>query len=133
MMLQPTAVIHIKDLKVRAVIGTLEHERVSPQDLVANIHLEYDASLAAQTDALGHAVDYAAIHDKLLERVATTRFLLLERLAAFMLELIMEDRRIISARVTLEKPAALSGAGAVIVSMSAGDGDRKSPGSLRCC
>ena len=126
-------IIHIKALKVRAIIGTAADERQAPQDLLLDLFFEYDASLAAQSDALGHAVDYAAIHAKVVERVTTTKFFLLERLAAFILDIIMEDPKIISAQITLEKFGVLPGAASVLVQMSA---DRSEPGSgssLRCC
>ena len=126
-------IIHIKALKVRAIIGTAADERQAPQDLLLDLFFEYDASLAAQSDALGHAVDYAAIHAKVVERVAVTKFFLLERLAGFILEIIMEDPRIISAQVTLEKSGVLPGGVSVLVKMSV---DRPGPDagpSLRCC
>ena len=127
------AVIHIKALKVRAIIGTAADERQAPQDLLLDLFFEYDASLVAQSDALGHAVDYAAIHAKVVERVAATKFFLLERLAAFILDIVMEDPRIISAQVTLEKFGVLPGGVSVLVKMSV---DRPGPDagpSLRCC
>ena len=126
-------IIHIKALKVRAIIGTAADGRQAPQDLLLDLFFEYDASLAAQSDALGHAVDYAAIHAKVVERVAVTKFFLLERLAGFILEIIMEDPRIISAQVTLEKSGVLPGGVSVLVKMSV---DRPGPDagpSLRCC
>jgi FolB domain-containing protein len=130
---QPNAVIHIKDLKIRCVIGTQPREREMPQDLLLNISFEYDAALAAQSDALGHAVDYAAIHARIVERVPTTKFFLLERLAAFILDIIMEDGKIISADITLEKFGVLPGATSVAVKMSARRSDQKTLSTTRCC
>ncbi|MBF0569618.1 MAG: dihydroneopterin aldolase, partial [Candidatus Omnitrophica bacterium] len=85
--------IQINDLKLKVIVGTLPHEREVLQEILANISFEYDASLAAETDALGHAVDYAAIYGKIFQKVAGTKFFLLERLAAFILGLIMEETR----------------------------------------
>ena len=133
MKIQPNAVIHIKDLKVRAVIGTRAQEREAPQDLLAHISFTYDAALAAQSDALGHAVDYAAVHANIVERARVTKFFLLERLAAFILDIIMEDSKVISAGVTLEKFGALPGAASVAVKMSAERVDGKSISTTRCC
>jgi len=130
---QPNVVIHIKDLKIRALIGTGAHEREAPQDLLANISFTYNAALAAQSDALGHAVDYAAIHAKILARVPATKFLLLESLAAFILDLIMEDNKIISAGVILEKFGVLPGAASVLVKMSAERPDARTVATTRCC
>jgi D-erythro-7,8-dihydroneopterin triphosphate epimerase len=133
MKLQPNAAIHIKDLKIRAIIGTREDERTGLQDLLLNISFTYDAALAAQSDALGHAVDYTAIHAKIVERVAATKFFLLERLAAFILDIIMEDGKIISVEVILEKFGVLPGATSVLVKMSAERSDIKTRLTTRCC
>ena len=130
---ESNAVIHIKDLKVQALIGTQPQEREALQELRVNILFSYNATLAAQSDDLGHAVDYAAIHARILSRVLTTKFFLLERLAAFILDLIMEDSKIISAEVLLEKFGALPGAASVAVRMSANRSDPRPPSTGRCC
>ena len=127
------ALIRINDIRLKVLIGTMPHERDVLQELAANISFEYDASLAAQTDALGHAVDYAAVHASVVSRVAPTQFFLLERLAAFILDIIMEDTKILSATVTLEKPAALTGAKSVAVTMSTSRSGGKPFNTNRCC
>ena len=115
----PRAMIRLKAVRLRAVIGTESHEREAPRDLLADISFEYDASLAAATDALGCAVDYAAMHRDIAGAVAGTRFLLLERLAAFILEIVMRDPKVLAASIILEKPAVLEGVGGVAIGMSA--------------
>ncbi len=126
------ALINIKDIRIKALIGTLPYEREFAQELVMGISFEYDASLSAQTDALGHAVDYAAIHASIINRVAATKFFLLERLAAFILDIIMEDSKVLFASVTLEKPAALSGSKSVSVTMSLQRSGEKAVKTGRC-
>lgn len=132
MTLQPDAVIHIKDMKIRAVIGTGSHERETPQELLLNVSFQYDAALAAQSDALGHAVDYASIHGKITERVPSTKFFLLERLAGFILDIIMEDPKVAAAEVVLEKFGVLPGAASVSVKMSAERTGPKTISTTRC-
>jgi FolB domain-containing protein len=119
MKIDPIARIHIKEAKFHVLIGTRPEERLSTQELLADISFDYDSSLAAQTDALGHAVDYAVIHTRILEKISVTKFFLLERLAAIILEIIMEDPRIIRSSLILEKKAVLPGSKAVAISMSA--------------
>ncbi len=133
MTLQSNAIIHIRDLKILAVIGTQAHERAAPQEILANISFTYNAALAGQSDALGHAVDYAAIHSRIMDKVPQTRFYLLEKLAQFILALIMEDGKINSADVILEKFGALPGAASVAVKMSAERKDHKIIATTRCC
>jgi FolB domain-containing protein len=129
----PIAVVHIKELKLMAIIGTQPHERECAQEVSMDIQFEYDAGLAAQTDALGHAVDYAAIYASIKERVSATKFFLLERLAAFILEIIMEEPKVLSAMVTLEKSGVLPGTKSVALRMSARRGKNVGEtGTLRC-
>lgn len=112
--------IYIKDLSLRVIIGTQPFERKNSQDIIANIELVYDASLAAQTDALEHAVDYSALYEKILSKTLKSEFFLLEKLAGTILEVLMDaDARISSAHVSLEKRNVLKQAKAVIVSLSA--------------
>ena len=125
--------VHIRDAKVRVVLGTLPHEREVPQDLLVNMTFEYDASLAAATDALGHAVDYAALHAAVLEKVVRTRFFLLERLAAFILDTIMEDNRIIAATVSVEKAGVLPDVKAVALTLAAHRESGRTMPATRCC
>lgn len=124
--------VHIRDLSLETVIGTEPAERLAPQKIVVNISFDYDGALAAQTDALGHAVDYGALHHKVLTRVPQTQFFLLERLAGFILDLIMEDSRIVSASVRIEKPAVLKNVRSVAVEMASDREGRKPPATTRC-
>ncbi len=127
------ATVTIKDARVKVIIGTLPHERETPQELVLNISFDYDASLAATTDALGHAVDYAAIHAAIVKKVAGTKFFLLERLAAFILDLIMEEPRIVTATVSISKAGVLADARAVALVMTAQRSGARVMTTTRCC
>ncbi len=114
-----SATVQIKGLKLLVVIGTQAHERLTPQELAADISFEYDASKAAVTDELGDAVDYAAICARITAKAGATKFFLLERLGAFILAIIMEDTKIVSAKVSLEKAGAVPSARSVALVMSA--------------
>ncbi len=132
MKIDPLIRVHIKEVKLYVLIGTRPEERLLPQELMADITFEYDGSLAAQTDVLAHAVDYAAVHALILERISTTKFLLLERLAAFILSVIMEDVRIMQATLLLEKKAVLPGAKSVGVGITAKRSGMGKINTLRC-
>jgi FolB domain-containing protein len=132
--MRKTATIHIRDMSLKAVIGTDEKERLSPQDLVINISFGYDASLAVGSDALGHAVDYRALEGRIKDYVEGSRFLLLERLAGEVLDIVMADQRIVFGKVTVDKPKALLSAlsVAVEVSINREDNARLPPVTTRC-
>jgi D-erythro-7,8-dihydroneopterin triphosphate epimerase len=101
------AVIHINDLKVRTIIGINPDERVNKQDLMINVTLEYDANKASKSDSIKDALDYHALSNALMRIAERSRYKLLEKLAAKLLEAIMADKRVTSAAVRLDKPQAI--------------------------
>ncbi len=129
---QPVTV-HLKELRLPVLIGTRPEERLAPREISMDISFEYDGRLAAQTDALGHAVDYGLLHDRIVKEVSLTRFALLERLAGFVLELLMQDQRILRGWVVIEKTGMFPDLRSVAVKMSAERGeDLSSKAALRC-
>lgn len=101
------ATIKIRDLVLNAIIGTQDFERERPQPIVINITMEYDASKAAESDNLNDAVDYQAVTQSVIRLVESSRFFLVEKLAAEVLNAAMADSRVVSASVTIDKPQAL--------------------------
>lgn len=117
------ATIKITDLSLRTIIGGIDWERNTPQDVVINIVLDYDATRAVETDAMGEAVDYKRLKRRIIEEVEKSSFHLLEKLTSRVLEIVMEDTRVLSATVRIDKPGALRFAKTVSIEMS----DRRSP------
>lgn len=113
------AVIYICDLKVRTIIGAHAWERKNKQDILINVMLEYDASKAAKSDKLKDALDYDTVSAKVIKTTESSKFLLLERLAAKLLEDIMTDKRVLAAAVRLDKPHAIPEAKCVSFELSA--------------
>jgi dihydroneopterin aldolase len=85
-----------------------ERSRSQPFDLEAVV--DFDADAASTSDALADTLDYAALHRRLLQIVASTSFALLERLASALLDAIFEDTRVHAAEITIGKPGILGGA-----------------------
>ena len=104
---RPTATIRITDLTAQTFIGTNDWEKKQRQDIVINIALRYDAGKAIRTDALENALDYKALKQKILHFLEDHHCGLLEKLVDQIIGLIMEDRRILSAAVRIDKPSAL--------------------------
>lgn len=113
------ATVQMNDFSVLVMIGTRPEERLAPQDLTLQISFDYDAGPASHTDDLGHAVDYGALHDRIVTETGKTQFLLLESLADFILNIIMEDTRILSASVAVEKRGVFKDVRSVSVKMTA--------------
>jgi FolB domain-containing protein len=115
--------IHIKDLLLRTIIGINEEERRDRQDVLINLVLDVDMRLAGESDDIDHAVNYRTITKRIIQLVETSQFYLVEKLAAEIAVICLDDPRVARARVTVEKPGALRFARAVGVTIERGRGD----------
>jgi D-erythro-7,8-dihydroneopterin triphosphate epimerase len=118
--------IRIKNLTLRTIVGVNAWERREAQDVVINVEIEFDGTLAGETDSLDDTVDYKKVKQKILGHVESARCLLLESLAQGVLNIVLEDPRVIRANVEVDKPKALRFADSVSVVCSA---DRRKGGS----
>ncbi|VVB51868.1 Dihydroneopterin aldolase [uncultured archaeon] len=121
-----TAVLKIRGLKAHTLVGVKKSERKKKQKLVINVRLEYDATKAIKTDDVKYAVDYDALSKRITKEVEKTRFYLIEKLADHILSVIMEDKRVLEAKVKVSKPGALPSAKSVNAELSAKRPARKS-------
>jgi len=109
------AAININHLRVRTIIGVDERERVEPQDVLISINLLLANASAAVSGDLDKTVDYRALQGRIVGEVKAARFRLLEELAAHLLKIVMEDPKVLSATVQVDKPGALPAADSVSV------------------
>ena len=113
------ATIRISDLALRTVIGINEWERRTPQDVVINISMQFDASAAVASDAVGDTLDYKRVKQAVISLVEQSHFGLLERLCYEVLQKVMAEPRVLAATVRIDKPQALRFARSVSVEMQA--------------
>jgi len=99
--------IHIRDLLLRCIIGINDDERREKQDVNINIALRADLSEPGRTDNIDDTVDYKMIKKRVISMVEKSSFFLVERLAARIAEVCLEDNRIREVRVQVAKPGAL--------------------------
>jgi FolB domain-containing protein len=99
--------IFIKDLLVRCAIGVDEEERREKQDVVINVSLHADLANAGQSDRFEDAVDYRAVKKRIIGMAESSQYHLVEALAQRIAEICLEDARVQSVCVSVEKPSAL--------------------------
>jgi FolB domain-containing protein len=99
--------IHIRDLHLRTVIGINEEERRDRQDVLINLVLDTDTRAAGRSDDIGDALNYRTLTKRIIALVESSQFFLVEKLAAEIARLCLEDRRVERVRVSVEKPGAL--------------------------
>ncbi len=99
--------IHIKDLLLRTIIGINDEERRDRQDVLINIILHADMRAAGASDDIEDAVNYRTITKRVIKLVEGSQFLLVEKMAAEIAAICLDDPRVERAIVRVEKPGAL--------------------------
>ena len=99
--------ILIKDLLLRTIIGINDEERRAPQDVLINITLHTDTRAAGESDDIEHAVNYRTITKRVIKLVEGSQFFLVEKMAAEIAAICLNDPRVERAKVRVEKPGAL--------------------------
>jgi dihydroneopterin aldolase/D-erythro-7,8-dihydroneopterin triphosphate epimerase len=112
--------ILIKDLLLRTIIGINEEERENRQDVLINITLDADTRSAGISDDIADAVNYRTITKKVIQFVEGSQFFLVEKMAAEIAAICLEDVRVERVRVSVEKPGALRFARSVGVTIERG-------------
>jgi FolB domain-containing protein len=115
--------IRIKDLRLKTVIGVNEWEREQKQEVVVNLEIEIDDERAAETDRIEDTINYKTISKRIFQETEGSQFFLIERLARRVLEISLEDKRVIKADVEVDKPYALRFAKSVSVRLTAKRGE----------
>ena len=103
----------IKDMLVRGIIGIRDWEREKPQDILINITVFSDITLAAQTDDITYCVDYSALAKKIQAHAETAARLTVEALANDLAEICLMEKGVKKTIVRVEKPRAVRFAGSV--------------------
>lgn len=114
------AKIRVKDLLLRTYIGFNPEELINKQDVIINLEIETNVpEQALRNDEPEGIYDYKEITKEVIHYVQEGRFKLLEVLTQNLLNLIMKDKRVIRARVEVDKPHALRFAKSVSLEMEA--------------
>ncbi|MCA9401846.1 MAG: dihydroneopterin aldolase [Candidatus Omnitrophica bacterium] len=101
------AQIHIQDLKLRSIIGINDWERDKKQDIIINIHITFNAEKAINSDNIKDTIDYKAITKRVIKLAESSKFFLLERMCAAIMDIVFDDKRVEEATVKIDKPHAL--------------------------
>lgn len=115
--------IQIKDLLLRTIIGINEEERRNRQDVLINLMLQVDTRPAGGSDDIDQAVNYRTLTKRIIQVVETSQFYLVEKLAAEIAAICLDDPRVERVRITVEKPGALRFARSVGVTIERGRHD----------
>jgi dihydroneopterin aldolase len=97
-------VIHLSGLEVFAHHGVFDHEKKNGQRFVADVDIEWDGSVAAASDDIADALDYAAVAVAIRDALAGDSVDLLEALALRVMKAIFAFDQAQAVSLTLHKP-----------------------------
>ena len=106
----PPAKIFVRNLTLEADIGIHPHEQGRRQPLVIEVELAVDAGAGR---SIGETVNYETIVDHAVAIAEAGHIGLLETYARRVAEACLDEPRVLSARVRVEKPLALAPRAAV--------------------
>ncbi|MGL0819204.1 bifunctional dihydroneopterin aldolase/7,8-dihydroneopterin epimerase [Vibrio vulnificus] len=112
--------VFIEQLEVITTIGVYDWEQQIKQKLVLDIEMAHDNRPAGKNDDVADALDYAQVSEAVLNHIESGRFLLVERVAEEVAELIMTQFSVPWIRIRLAKPGAVPQARAVGVVIERG-------------
>ena len=101
------AIIHVKNLSVKTIIGINSIERVEKQTVKINFWINVDISEPGISDDIKYCVDYRSITKKIINFVKKSSYFTLEKLTTEVLNILIHTKGVLSARVTVSKPGAL--------------------------
>jgi dihydroneopterin aldolase len=103
---KPPLTIEVRGLTVHAHHGVHEGEREHGQRFVLDLALVPTSSLGCETDRLGDTVSYGDAARLAVEVATSTRFDLIERLAAHVADTLLARMPLERATITVHKPEA---------------------------
>ncbi|HDY7966933.1 TPA: bifunctional dihydroneopterin aldolase/7,8-dihydroneopterin epimerase [Vibrio vulnificus] len=112
--------VFIEQLEVITTIGVYDWEQQIKQKLVLDIEMAHDNRPAGKSDDVADALDYAQVSEAVLNHIESGRFLLVERVAEEVAELIITQFSVPWIRIRLAKPGAVPQARAVGVVIERG-------------
>ena len=107
--------IIIRDLLVNCIIGTNPDERINKQNILLNIVIDTDLSVAGASDQLDDTLDYFVLKNNVIAHLEQSQYFLLEKMAEKIAEICLSDSMVTAVDVTIDKPDALENTRSVAV------------------
>ena len=105
--------VFIKDFIIEEIIGIHKHEKIKKQKIIFNVIIDVDQNTIPSEKNIKSIVDYEKITNKLKNLTQNKKYNFLESLAEDSFKELFEDKRILSAKIKIEKPEAIKSAGSV--------------------
>ncbi|MFT4927732.1 MAG: dihydroneopterin aldolase [Phenylobacterium sp.] len=103
-------IVFIQQLAVNTTIGVYEWEKKIKQKLLFDLEIASDVGVAAATDNIDDAIDYAVVSDTITRYVEQNQFELIETVAEAVANIILTDFAANWVSLTIQKPGAVENA-----------------------
>jgi dihydroneopterin aldolase len=103
-------IVYIRDLRIDTIIGIYDWEREVRQTVSIDLEMAADIRRAAATDDIQYALNYKAVAKRIIGFVENNHYLLVERLAEDVAQIVLTEFAVPWLRLRLSKPGALRGA-----------------------
>lgn len=110
--------ILVNRLQAKCIIGTDFAERQQPQTVLITLKIEADLERATASDSLTDTIDYRRLCQRVIDRVESSSFFLLETLASAIAQVCLEYPAVNAVVVRVEKPGAVPAAASVGVELT---------------
>ncbi len=100
--------VFIEELTVFAQIGVYDWEQQIKQKLVFDLEMAWDCKQAADTDDVEYCLNYAEVSQAIIDYVESKPFLLIERVAYEVADLLESRYQLQGLKIKLSKPKAVA-------------------------
>jgi 7,8-dihydroneopterin aldolase/epimerase/oxygenase len=112
--------VFVRDLELMALIGIYDHEKQKPQRITVNMDVSVREPKGKIKDEISHVVSYEIMVKKVEEVLAQGHVNLVETLCEKIASACLKDRRVLAARIRVEKPDIIPNARSVGVEIERG-------------
>lgn len=100
--------VFIEELTVFAQIGVYDWEQQIKQKLVFDLEMAWDCKQAGETDDVAYCLNYAEVSQVIIDYVESKPFLLIERVAYEVVDLLESRYQLQGLKMKLSKPKAVA-------------------------
>jgi dihydroneopterin aldolase len=109
--------LFLREVRLEAKVGIYKRERVISQPIALDLEIELPTDRVFATGKVGDTIDYAVVVARIRAELEARRFGLVEELAAFVAELLLEEFGSPRVRVSVAKLGILKDVGRVGVTI----------------
>lgn len=102
--------IFIKGLELQAVIGVYEHEKGVKQPIEIDLEMFVDSAVSANSGLIKDTIDYDVVAQRVSQLVAQSKCELIESLANYIVQNLLQEFSINKIACTVYKPQAIDNA-----------------------